>query len=458
MDFFNVLLTGFRALIDAGAYVMLPIIITILGLIFRLPISKAFKSGITITCGFVGINLLVNLLKSAVSPAAAAMVANFGLNLDVTDVGWGAISSITWASPIVAFLVFEILGINILMLVLKKTQIMDVDIWNYHHMMIAGILVFFVTGNIVWALVATAITAVFTFKFADWTAPLVEHYFGIPDVALPTVSYTSSIIIAAPLNWLIDKIPGLRDVNLNIKHVQKYLGLFGDPMMLGLILGCAMGALAMFPVDKIFLTGVNVAAVMVLMPKMTAMFVEGLMPISAGAQDFTSKRFKGQTLRIGLDAAVIVGNPEVITTALIMIPLTILMAFILPGNHMMSLADLAVVTFRVALVVALCKGNVFRSILISIPVMAAILYAGTWAAPYMTGLAQSTGLTFDGQIASMAGPSLTQTFLVVWSCVSENAIIFVPILIVVFVAVWYLIEKKVTLAKIEAYAAEGMDE
>ena len=458
MDFFNVLLTGFRALIDAGAYVMLPIIITILGLIFRLPISKAFKSGITITCGFVGINLLVNLLKSAVAPAASAMVTNFGLNLDVTDVGWGAISSITWASPIVAFLVFEILGINILLLILKKTQIMDVDIWNYHHMMIGGILVFFVTGNIVWALIATALAALFTFKFADWTAPLVEHYFGIPDVALPTVSYTSSIVIAAPLNWLIDKIPGLRDVNLNIKHVQKYLGLFGDPMMLGLILGCAMGALAMFPLDEIFLTGVNVAAVMVLMPKMTAMFVEGLMPISQGAQDFTSKRFQGQTLRIGLDAAVIVGNPEVITTALIMIPLTILMAFILPGNHMMPLADLAVVTFRVALVVALCKGNVFRSILISIPVMAAILYAGTWAAPYMTGLAQSTGLTFDGQIASMAGPSLTQTFLIVWSCVSENAIIFVPILAIIFVAVWYFIEKKVTMAKIEAYAAEGMDE
>ena len=102
----------------------------VIGLIFRLPIAKAFKSGITITCGFVGINLLVNLLKSAVSPAAAAMVANFGLNLDVTDVGWGAISSVTWASPIVAFLVFEILGINILLLVLKKTNTMDVDIWN----------------------------------------------------------------------------------------------------------------------------------------------------------------------------------------------------------------------------------------------------------------------------------------------------------------------------------------
>ena len=235
----DVLLSAFKALIDAGSYVMLPIIITIIGLIFRLPLSKAFKSGITITCGFVGINLLVNLLKSAVSPAASAMVTNFGLNLDVTDVGWGAISSITWASPIVAFLVFEILGINILML--KATKTMDVDIWNYHHMMIAGILVFYVTENIVWALIATAMTAIMTLKFADWTAPLIEHFFGIPDVTLPTISYTSSIIVAAPLNWVIDRIPGLNKLNFSIKSVQKYLGVFGDPMMLGLILGIAMG-------------------------------------------------------------------------------------------------------------------------------------------------------------------------------------------------------------------------
>ena len=105
----DLFLNAFKALIGAGAYVMLPIIITILGLIFRLKLSKAFQCGITITCGFVGINLLVNLLKSAVTPAASAMVSNLGLNLNVTDVGWGAISSVTWASPIVAFLVFEIL-------------------------------------------------------------------------------------------------------------------------------------------------------------------------------------------------------------------------------------------------------------------------------------------------------------------------------------------------------------
>lgn len=448
----------FQALISAGTYVILPVIITILGLIFRLKPGAAFKSGITITCGFVGINLLVNLLKSAVSPAASAMVANFGLTLDVTDVGWGAISSVTWASPVVAFLVFEILGINILMLATRLTRTMDVDIWNYHHMMIAGVLVFFATGNnIVLALVATGLMAVMTLKFADWTQPLIERFFGIPDVTLPTVSYTSSIIIAAPLNWVIDHIPGLRDIDLNIKGVQRYLGVFGDPMMLGFILGCALGALALFPLDQIVLTGVNVAAVMALMPRMTAMFVEGLMPISEAAKRFTSERFGGQGLSIGLDAAIVVGNPSVITTALIMIPMTILLAFILPGNRMMPLADLAVVTFRVALVVALCRGNVFRSVLISIPVMIAILYAGTFAAGPMTELAAATGLTFEGQIASMAGPSLTQTALVFWASVSNQPALALLAIVAVFGFAWWLVERRHGNGIIEGQAEGSQD-
>lgn len=451
----NGIYAAFQAFLSAGAYVMLPVIITILGLVFKLKVGKAFQCGMTITCGFVGINLLVNLLKTAVTPAASGMVTNFGLNLDVTDVGWGAVSSVTWASPIVAFLVFEILGINILLLIFKKTNTMDVDIWNYHHMMIAGILVFFVTNNFILALIATGLMAVISFKLCDWTQPLVENFFGIPDVSLPTVSYISSIIIAAPLNWLIDRIPGLRDVNFSIKGVQKKIGFIGDPMILGFILGCAMGLLAWMPWNQVILTGVNVAAVMALMPKMTAMFVEGLMPISEAAQEFTSKKFGGQALTIGLDAAVVVGNPDVITTALIMIPITILLAFILPGNHMMPLADLAVVTFRVALVVALCRGNVFRSILVSIPVMSAILYAGTAAAPYMTGLAQSAGLSFDGQIASMAGPSLTQTAIVFWSCISANPWVSIAILVAVFAFIWWLVEKKITMAKITAYAEQG---
>lgn len=433
----------FNTILDAGAgaVVMLPIIITIIGLIFQVKLSKAFRSGLTIGIGFAGINLVINMMKSNLGPAAQAMVENFGIKLDILDVGWGAIAAVTWSSPIIAILIFCILLTNIVMLLLKATDTLDVDIWNYHHMAIVGIMVYYVSKNVAMGIGATVIMAVITFKLSDWTAPLVEDYFGIPGVSLPTMSALSSVIIAAPLNWLLDRIPGINKINFEIKDAKKYLGFFGEPTMMGLILGCGIGALAKYPVSKIMALGVNMAAVMVLIPKMTSLFMEGLMPISEAAKKFTKEKFKGRKFLIGLDAAVVVGNPDVITTSLIVIPLTILMAAVLPGNRVLPFADLAVVTFRVAMVVALTKGNLFKNIVIGLFCTGAILLAGTATAPVLTQLASSVGLNLgDGMITSFAATSLTVSFLVYQAFITKP-FIFVPLLIAVFAGVWVFMSR-----------------
>ena len=437
--FYNI----FQTILDAGAVVLLPIIITIIGLIFRVKLSKAFRSGLTIGIGFAGINLVINLLKSNLGPAAQAMVENFGIKLDILDVGWGAIAAVTWSSPIIGFLIFCILATNIIMLVIKATDTLDVDIWNYHHMAIVGIMVHYVTKSIPLGIAATVVMAIVTFKLSDWTAPLVEEYFGIPGVSLPTMSALSSVAIAAPLNWLLDKIPGINKINFKIKDAKKYLGFFGEPMMMGLILGCGIGALAKYPVSQILSLGVNMAAVMILIPKMTSLFMEGLMPISEAAKKFTQERFKGRTFLIGLDAAVVVGNPDVITTSLIVIPLTILLAAILPGNRVLPFADLAVVTFRVALVVALTRGNLFKNIIIGLVCTGAILLAGTATAPALTSLATSVGLDIasDGSlISSFAATSLTVSYLVYKAFIS-NLWISIPILVAVIAGIWVIMSK-----------------
>lgn len=449
--FVNGFFAAFQAVIDAGAYVMLPIIITVLGLIFGLKFSKAFKAGITIDIGFAGINLVTQLMKDQLGPAAQAMVENFGVQLDVLDVGWSALASVAWASPIVPLIVLEVIAINIIMLAVRTTNTLDVDIWNYHSMLTCGGLVFFVTGNIVWALVASGLMAIITFKFADWSQPLVSKFFGIPNVSLPHVPAVSSLIIAAPMNWLLDHIPGVKDIDLNLSGVKKYLGFFGEPWMLGLILGCIIGVLAKYDIAGIFTLGVYMSAVMVLLPRMTVLFVEGLMPVSSAASKFCKKRFKGREFSIGLDAAVVVGNDSVITLALLMVPITLLLAVILPGNHMLPFADLAVITFRVCMIVALCRGNMFRSLIIACVVMTAILYAGTAAAPYMTAFASSAGLDFDSLIASTCGPSLTMSAMLFWSCIT-NPVVFIPAIVVVFAAVYFFIEKKVGMNRIQAYA------
>lgn len=432
---------AFQALLSAGAYVLLPVIITIVGLVLGMRITKAFRSGLTVGIGFVGIKLVIDMLAANIGPASKAMVENFGLQLDIIDVGWGAIASITWASPIIPFLIATIFAINIIMLLLKMTDTLDVDIWNYHHMAIVGVLVYFVTQDLAIALAASATMAFITFKLSDWTSPVIERFFGIPNVSLPTMSFLSSTIIAYPLNWLIDRIPGVRDLNVDLEKTQKYLGVFGEPTMLGFILGCAIGALAKYSVGQAFNLGVHMAAVMVLIPKMTALFVEGLMPISEAATEFTAKKFKNHKFLIGLDAAIVVGDSRVITTALILIPLTIFMAALLPGNRVMPFADLAVITFRIAIVVAIAKGNVLRSIFIGLAVMAAILYAGTITSPVLTAVATQTGLDFKGQmISSFASVSMSVSFLV-YQVFVNNLAFTVPALIIVLGVIYYFAQK-----------------
>lgn len=70
----KIIMNVFNFFIDAGPTVMLPVIITIIGLIFGLKITRAFKSGLTLGIGFAGIKLILDFMTTNVGPAAKAMV------------------------------------------------------------------------------------------------------------------------------------------------------------------------------------------------------------------------------------------------------------------------------------------------------------------------------------------------------------------------------------------------
>ncbi|AYQ24209.1 MULTISPECIES: PTS galactitol transporter subunit IIC [Enterococcus] len=439
----NIVMDIFNFFIDAGPTVMLPVIITIIGLIFGLKITRAFKSGLTLGIGFAGIKLILDFMTTNVGPAAKAMVDRTGVKLDALDVGWGSIAAVTWASPIIPILIFSILIINIVLLILKKTHTLDVDIWNYHHMAIVGVMVYFVTKNVFLGVGASVVMAIVTFKMSDWSQPMVEDFFGIPGVSLPTVSALSSLVIAWPINWLLDRIPLFKKSTFTIKDAQKYLGFFGDSMIMGLIIGIVIGILAGYDVKAVLQLGVSMSAVLVLIPKMTALFMEGLMPISDAAQKWSQKKFKGRKLFIGLDAAVVVGNPDVITTALIIIPLTIAMALVLPGNRVLPFADLAVVPFRVAMVVALTRGNLLKNIVIGLVVTASLLWCGSATSPILTAIAKSVGIKLGATsmlISSFAATAMLQSYLV-FIAFAYKPIIGIPVFIIAFLIIWYYFER-----------------
>ncbi|HEM1455624.1 TPA: PTS galactitol transporter subunit IIC, partial [Listeria monocytogenes] len=374
----DTLLSGVQYVLNLGPTVILPIMIFFIALIFRVPAKKALRSAITIGIGFVGINLVISLLSSNLGPAAQQMVERFGLNLTIIDAGWPAAAAASWASPVAAILIPICLVVNLALIFFKVTKTLDIDIWNYWHFIAAGATGYIVTGGNWWfAILCAIIYEVAVLWMADRTQPMVEEFYGLKGISLPTGSTAAFGFIGIPVGWLIAKIPGIKNIHVDPETIQKRFGIFGEPMMMGLILGIAIGILAGYDVGAVAQLGMSMGAVMFLMPRMVKILMEGLIPISESAREFMKSRFKGRELYIGLDAALSIGHPANISTGLILVPITLFLAVIIPGNKVLPFGDLATIPFYVSFVVASRKGNILHSVLAGTVVIALALLMAT---------------------------------------------------------------------------------
>lgn len=383
MQTFVDFLQSFLAL---GATVILPIAIFLLGLFFGQKPGRAFRSGLTIGVAFVGIFLVIGLLVDNLGPAAQGMVERLGVSLNVIDVGWPATSSIAWASIVAAFIIPLGLIVNVVMLVTKTTKTMNVDIWNFWHYTFMAAMVYAVSGSIIQGLIAAVLFQIVCLKVADWTAPMMSEFYDLPGISIATgstISYAPGIFLVKG----IQKVPGLKDWNADPEHIQKRFGIFGESIFIGLFLGAVIGALAGYSVGDVIEIGMAMAAVMVLMPRMVKILMEGLMPVSESAREWLNKRFGDQEIYIGLDAAVALGHPAVISTALLLVPITVLIAIVLPGNAVLPFGDLATIPFIVAFIVGAARGNIVHSVIVGTIMIAISLYIATDLAPVFTQMA-----------------------------------------------------------------------
>lgn len=382
-----------------GPSVVLPILITLFGLALGLKFSRAFRAGITIGVGFIGINLVIGLLGEQVGPAAQAMATNFGVQLSVVDVGWPSSAAIAFGSTIGAVIIPVGLLVNVVLLLTGLTRTLDIDLWNYWHSALIGALVAAISGNFWLGLMTAGIHLAVILSMADITAPVVQKYFKLPDISFPHGTSAPYGLLALPLNWVFDRIPGLNKLDATPEAIQKRFGIFGETLMLGLILGLVIGVLA-FPfrdpgkdIAAILTLAISLAAAMFLLPRMVAILMEGLMPISEAARKFVQKRFPGRQFYIGLDSAVAVGQPSVIATSLLLVPISLLLAVVLAplGNQVLPLVDLATIPFIVAVMVAIFRGNIVRSVIGGTIMIGFGLFIATWIAPTFTQVAVNSG-------------------------------------------------------------------
>jgi galactitol PTS system EIIC component len=398
-------------IVGLGPSVMMPIIITLLGLIMGAGFGKALRAGLTVGVGFIGLNLVIGLLGGNLGPAVQQMVSNYGLSLTVIDVGWPAAAAIAFASRVGAVIIPIALAVNVVMILTKTTQTVNIDVWNFWHYAFTGALVTFATDSFLFGVIAAIIQAVMTLVLADWTAKGVEEQLGLKGVSIPHGLSVAMVPVALVINKILDYIPGINKINIDADMVQKRFGLFGEPILVGTVLGAIIGVLAGYALGATLNLAIIMGAALVLIPRMAGLLMEGLLPISDAAGEFVEKRFKSNSkIYIGLDAAVGIGHPTTLAVSLILVPLSVLIAVILPGNNFLPFADLAVLPFLFVLVVPITKGDLFRTLVVGLFIVVTGLWIASDIAPLLTAAAidaqftMPVGATLISSIADGASP------------------------------------------------------
>ena len=381
----------FSYIIGLGAAVMMPIIFTILGVCIRIKFSKALKSGLLVGVGFVGLSVITGLLTSTLGPALEKVVEIYGLQLKIFDMGWPAAASVAYNTSVGAFIIPVCLGVNIIMLLTRTTRTVNIDLWNYWHFAFIGAVVYFAADNIWWGFFAAIICYIITLILADYTADRFQKFYdGMEGISIPQPFCQGFVPVAEGVNALLDKIPGINKLYIDAEGMKKKFGILGEPLFLGIIVGVTIGCLTcktwanvVENIPYILGVGIKMGAVMELIPRITSLFIEGLKPISEATRELINKKFQGaKGLNIGMSPALVIGHPTTLVASLILIPITLLLAVVLPGNEFLPLASLAGMFYIFPLILPITKGNVVKSLIIGIVIIVLGLY-------FVTNLADS---------------------------------------------------------------------
>ncbi|MGL5694222.1 MAG: PTS transporter subunit IIC, partial [Peptostreptococcaceae bacterium] len=133
--------------------------------------------------------------------------------------------------------------------------------------------------------------------------------------------------------------------------------------------------------------------------------------------------------------ALSVGHPAVLSASLLLVPITIVLSVILPGNTTLPFGDLAAIPFLVCLMVTVFRGNIVRTIVGGTLYIITTLYVSSWASGFVTTAARAANFDLGGNstITTLTEGGLWTTFVYMQSA-QKLGFIGLGILCVIFIA------------------------
>lgn len=441
-------------IVNLGSYIFVPILMCLIGLLFGLRVSKAIKAGATVGIGLVGVSIVSTLTANSLGPVIKRMVKVLHLNLSSIDVGGSPAAAVGFSGLISATLIVTIIVMNIVLVALKLTKTVNVDIYNFWYFAITAGFVQLLTGKFWVAILAGVTHAILCLKVADMTAHRTQEVIGIEAISIPHGFAAAS----APLFLLLDKIYDkisffdhrkIEDVEEEEEHkgIGYYIGaIFGDRIYLGLIMGLFFGIVAGYDFKGVADVTIKTAALMELFPMVVKMLVNGLIPISNQAKHFFTTHFSDRELFIGLDSAVTIGHPVTISVGFLIIPVFMFVSAILPGNTTLPLGEVPFAAFYVCFATIIHRANRRRTIVSSLIFIPIVLWISSWAAPLFTQLASNGGMELVASGQQATTMALGNLFILIPTLLAEIPVVGPIALIVLDIIVIFgsnVIEKRI---------------
>ncbi|EMB56812.1 PTS galactitol transporter subunit IIC [Streptococcus mutans] len=383
----------FKPIIDLGAAPLMTVILTIIALCFRVKFTKALEGGIKLGIALTGISAIINILSTAFSGAMTDFVDRTGLHLNITDVGWAPLATITWGSPYTLYFLLVMLIVNIIMLVFHQTNTLDVDIFDIWHLSIVGLFAIFSGANLLVATVLVIFIGVLKIINSDVMKPTFNDLLGTGNENPMTTTHMNYMM--NPIIMVFDKIfdklfPWLDKYDFDAAKLNAKIGFWGSKFAIGVYLGIFVGLLAGQTPTQVISLAFTAAVCLELFSLIGSWFIAAVEPLSQGITNFASSKLKGRTLNIGLDWPFLAGRAEIWAAANILAPIMLFEAIILPGNKLLPLAGIIAMGVTPALLVV-TRGKLIRMIIIGTIELPLFLWSGSLMAPFITETAKKVG-------------------------------------------------------------------
>ena len=423
-----------------GATIVVPVMIFMVSLFLKVSPKRAFFSALRAGVGLTGFGWIISSFTPLVTKYIQQMVETAGLNLPIVDIGWQTGSLTAFSSSIgLSFFVFGLLIELVLFLVGITRVFVPSNLWNNFGYMIWGTMAYAATGNFALSFAFMVFVLLYSLIMSEVIADRWSDYYGVKNATINSIHNIETLIPALILDPLWNLL-GVNKVKLNPESLKTKLGIFGEPMTLGFILGLVIGILGslkdLASLDAwggILGFAMSLAAVMTVFPLITGVFASAFGPLAEAVEKNKKQETEtAETLAdkkrwfIAVDDGVGFGEPATIIAGLILVPIMVFLALLLPGNRALPVVDLIAIPFMIEAMIAVSKGNILKAILNGIIWFSLGLYAASALGPIYTEAVQQYGSVLpQGVVLIMSFNLLAHplTALVFFAWISGNPLL-----------------------------------